>query len=111
MMVLLGPGEPPPDPRHQSICRGPPAVPERTRHHRPASLHAATLRLWPLGFYGLRECKLQRAYERTPRETARQTYHVEKRFIRLIYHEAESEGVSITEVVNRVFRVYFERGR
>ena len=36
---------------------------------------------------------------------------VEKRFIRLIHREAESEGVSITEVVNRAFRVYFERGK
>jgi hypothetical protein len=37
------------------------------------------------------------------------TYHVEKRYIRLIHHEAEAEGVSITEVVNRAFRDYFEK--
>jgi hypothetical protein len=36
---------------------------------------------------------------------------VEKRCIQLIHREAESEGVSITEVVNRAFRVYFERGK
>ena len=41
------------------------------------------------------------------RFTARQTYHVEKPFIRMIHREAASEGVSITEVVNRAFRAYF----
>jgi hypothetical protein len=45
------------------------------------------------------------------RFTARQTYHVEKPFIRLIHREAASEGISITEVVNPAFRAYFERGR
>jgi hypothetical protein len=57
-----------------------------------------------------RDRKLQRVYASTPRETARQTYHVEKPFIRMIHREAESEGISITEVVNRAFRAYFERG-
>jgi hypothetical protein len=28
----------------------------------------------------------------------------------MIHREAEPEGVSITEVVNRAFRAYFERG-
>jgi biotin operon repressor len=56
-----------------------------------------------------RERRLQRVYESTPRETQRQTYHVEKPFIRMIHREAESEGVSITEVVNRAFRDYFEK--
>jgi hypothetical protein len=44
------------------------------------------------------------------RFTVRQTYHVEKPFIRMIHREAESKGISVTEVVNRAFRVYFERG-
>jgi pseudouridine-5'-phosphate glycosidase len=44
-----------------------------------------------------------------PRDTARQTYHVERRYIELIREEAEAEGVSITEVVNRAFKTYFER--
>jgi hypothetical protein len=43
------------------------------------------------------------------RFTARQTYHVEKPFIRMIHWEAEAEGVSITEMVNRAIRMYFER--
>jgi hypothetical protein len=38
-----------------------------------------------------------------------QTYHVERRYLELIREEAEAEGVSITEVVNRALRVYFER--
>jgi hypothetical protein len=36
-----------------------------------------------------------------------QTYHVERRYLELIREEAE--GVSITEVVNRALRGYFER--
>ena len=56
-----------------------------------------------------RERKLQRVYQSTPRETARQTYHVDKKYIRLIHREADAEGVSITEVVNRAFSAYFER--
>ena len=55
-----------------------------------------------------RERKRQQVYRSQPRETARQTYHVEKRYITLIHREADSEGVSITEVVNRAFRAYFE---
>jgi hypothetical protein len=39
-----------------------------------------------------RERKLQRVHAGTPRETQRQTYHVEKEYIRLIHHEAEAEG-------------------
>jgi hypothetical protein len=42
--------------------------------------------------------------------TGRQTYHVEKPVIRMIHREAASEGISITEVVNRAFRAYFARG-
>jgi transcriptional regulator with XRE-family HTH domain len=51
--------------------------------------------------------RVQRAQDSTPRETARQTFHVETRLIRLIHREAE--GVSITEVVNRAFREYFDK--
>lgn len=58
-----------------------------------------------------RERKMQQVYQSTQKETARQTYHVETQFIKLIHREAESEGVSITEVVNRAFRAYFERLR
>jgi hypothetical protein len=50
-------------------------------------------------------------YQSTPKETAHQAYHIETQFIKLIHREAESEGVSITEVVNQAFRAYFERLR
>jgi hypothetical protein len=74
----------------------------------PAEAEAVRMDFWELiGWW--RERKLQRVYEGTPRETARQTYHVETRFIRLIHQKAEGEGVSITEVVNRAFKAYFER--
>jgi hypothetical protein len=33
--------------------------------------------------------------------------HVEKSFIRMIHRKAESEGISITDVVNRAFRAFF----
>jgi hypothetical protein len=55
-----------------------------------------------------RERKRQQVEQRQPRETSRQTYHVEKRYITLIHREAAAEGVSITEVVNRAFKTYFE---
>jgi hypothetical protein len=58
-----------------------------------------------------RRAQVATGYASTPRETLRQTYHIEKPFIRMIHREAESEGISITEVVNRAFRAYFERGR
>jgi hypothetical protein len=74
----------------------------------PAEAEAVHADFWEL-IEWWRERKLQRVYESTPRETARQTYHVEKKYIRLIHHEAEAEGVSITEVVNRAFRAYFEK--
>jgi hypothetical protein len=52
---------------------------------------------------------LKQVHVSIPQDTARQTYHVERRYIELIREEAEAEGVSITEVVNRALRVYFER--
>jgi hypothetical protein len=72
----------------------------------PAEADAMRTDFWEL-IEWWRERKLQRVYESTPRETARQTYHVEKQYIRLIHHEAE--GVSITEVVNRAFQAYFKK--
>lgn len=56
-----------------------------------------------------RERRVQRAQDSIPRGTARQTFHVETRFIRLIHREADAEGVSITEIVNRAFRKYFDK--
>jgi hypothetical protein len=58
-------------------------------------------------WWGDRKLKVVQAS--TPRDTHKQIYHVERRYIELIKHEAETEGVSITEVVNRTLRMYFER--
>ena len=52
--------------------------------------------------------RIAREYEGTPRETVRMTYHVEPRYIDLIKEFAKAEGVSITDVVNRAFRQFFE---
>jgi hypothetical protein len=74
----------------------------------PAEVEEMRADFWEL-IEWWRERKLQRVYQSTPRETARQTYHVDKKYIRLIHREADAEGVSITEVVNRAFMAYFER--
>lgn len=76
----------------------------------PAEVEAMRGDFWEL-IEWWRERKLQRVYRSQPRETLRQTYHIEKPYITLIHREAEAEGVSITEVVNRAFRAYFERPR
>jgi hypothetical protein len=73
----------------------------------PAEVEAVRADFWELIAWW-RERKMQQVYASIPRETQRQTYHVEKEYIRLIHREAEGEGVSITEVVNRAFRAYFE---
>jgi hypothetical protein len=76
----------------------------------PAEVEAVRGEFWELiGWW--RERRRQQVYQSQPRETARQTYHVEKRHINAIHREAAAEGVSITEVVNRAFRVYFEKPR
>jgi Homeodomain-like domain-containing protein len=52
--------------------------------------------------------RIAKEYEGTPRQTQRMTYHVEPRFIELIKEFAKAEGVSVTDVVNRAFRQFFE---
>ncbi len=41
------------------------------------------------------------------RETQRQTYHVERRYIEAIRRASDLERVSIAEIVNRAFAHYF----
>ena len=74
----------------------------------PAELEAVKSDFWEMITWW-RDRKLKVVQASTPRDTQRQTYHVERRYIELIKHEAETEGVSITEVVNRALRMYFER--
>jgi hypothetical protein len=56
-----------------------------------------------------RDRRLKQRHKSLPRDLQRQTYHVERRYIELIREEAETEGVSITEVVNRALGKYFAR--
>jgi hypothetical protein len=64
----------------------------------PAEVEAVRADFWEVIAWW-RERKLQRVHAGIPRETQRQTYHVEKEYSRLIHRKAE--GVIITEVVNR----------
>jgi hypothetical protein len=73
----------------------------------PAELEAVKSDFWEM-IQWWRDRKLKVVQASTPRDTQRQTYHVERRYIELIRHEADTEGISITEVVNRAFRTYFE---
>jgi hypothetical protein len=74
----------------------------------PAELEAVWSDFWEM-IEWWRDRRLKQVHASRPRDTTRQTYHVERRYIELIREEAEAEGVSITEVVNRALRVYFER--
>jgi hypothetical protein len=74
----------------------------------PAEIDAVKSDFWEMITWW-RDRKLKAVQASTPRDTQRQTYHVERRYIELIKYEAETEGVSITEVVNRALRAYFER--
>lgn len=74
----------------------------------PAELDSVKSDFWEM-IQWWRDRKLKVVTASTPRDTQRQTYHVERRYIELIKHESETEGVSITEVVNRALRLYFER--
>ncbi len=74
----------------------------------PAELEAVKSDFWEM-IQWWRDRKMKQVHKSVPRDLQRQTYHVERRYIELIKHEAEMEGVSITEVVNRALRMYFER--
>lgn len=42
-------------------------------------------------------------------KTQRVTYHVEERWIEAIKRQSDLEGLSLTQVVNRIFHAYFTR--
>ena len=44
----------------------------------------------------------------TEQETERKTYHVQKRYIEAIERASDIEHVSITEIVNRAFKQFFD---
>jgi transcriptional regulator with XRE-family HTH domain len=95
-----------PQPLSPAPAISPPVVDTSTLS--PAELDAVKADFWEMITWW-RDRKLKLIQASTPRDTQRQTYHVERRYIELIKHEAETEGVSITEVVNRALRMYFER--
>jgi hypothetical protein len=74
----------------------------------PAELDAVKSDFWEM-IQWWRDRKMKQVHKRVPRDLQRQTYHVERRYIELIRHEAESEGISITEVVNQALGAYFEK--
>jgi AraC-like DNA-binding protein len=75
---------------------------------KPAELEAVRADFWEMiDWWRARKARI--VNQSTPRDTTRQTYHVERRFVELIRHEAETESVNITEVVNRAFKMYFEK--
>jgi hypothetical protein len=76
----------------------------------PAELEAVRSDFWEMITWW-RDRKMKLVNKSIPRETTRATYHVERRFVELIREEAEAEGISITEVVNRALRTYFEGSR
>jgi hypothetical protein len=45
-----------------------------------------------------------------PAETERWTLHIERPFIERIKHEAESEHITHTELINRIIRFYYASG-
>jgi hypothetical protein len=44
----------------------------------------------------------------SPAPTERWTLHIEKPFIEKIKAEAEAEHVTVTEIINRIIRYYYE---
>jgi hypothetical protein len=52
---------------------------------------------------------LLNAANESPAPTERWTLHIEKPFIEKIKAEAEAEHVTVTEVINRIIRHYYER--
>jgi hypothetical protein len=95
-----------PAPAPLVLAVGPPGVDMGTLT--PAELEAVQSDVWEMiGWW--RNRRLQQVHARTPRDTAPQTDHIERRYIERIREEAEAEGVSIREVVNRAFRAYCQR--
>jgi hypothetical protein len=61
-----------------------------------------------LAWWRKRKHLLAQANE-SPAPTERWTLHIEKPFIERIKAEAEAEHVTVTEIINRVIRHYYER--
>jgi transcriptional regulator with XRE-family HTH domain len=86
------------------LTRGPPEV--DLSPQTPAELRAITSDLLEVAAWW-RARKLRRVDPGGPRETRRQTWHVEVEWIERVKEMAEAEGVSQAEIVDRAFRHFF----
>jgi ParB-like chromosome segregation protein Spo0J len=98
------------------VHRGTPAViprrlprPPEVDHtpQTPAALETITSDLLEVAQWW-RARKMRRVDPGGPRDTQRWTVHVDKRWIEAVKEEAEAEGVSQAEIVDRALRQYFE---
>jgi transcriptional regulator with XRE-family HTH domain len=74
--------------------------------HTPAELRAITNDLLEVAAWW-RARKMRRVDPGGPRETRRQTWHVDVQWIERVKEMAEAEGVSQAEIVDRAFRQFF----
>jgi transcriptional regulator with XRE-family HTH domain len=90
------------------IPRGGRGTPEVDLHPQtPAELGTITADLLEVAAWW-RARKMRRLDPGEPRDTQRQTWHVDKRWIEQVKEMADSEGVSQAEIVDRAFRQFFE---
>jgi hypothetical protein len=86
------------------LPRGTPAV--DLSPQTPAELRAITTDLLEVAAWW-RARKLRRVDTGGPRETRRQTWHVDVRWIEAVREAADTEGVPQAEIVDRAFRQFF----
>jgi hypothetical protein len=75
----------------------------------PAELRAISQDLLEVAAWW-RSRKMRRVDPGGPRETRRQTWHVAVEWIERVREQAEAEGVSQAEIVDRAFRAFFFGG-
>jgi Winged helix-turn-helix DNA-binding len=76
----------------------------------PDEIMQAKEDLWEVIPWWRQRKKLSQVYQSGPRETMRMTYHIEPRYVELIKEHARMEGVSITDMINRIIGQFFEGG-
>jgi transcriptional regulator with XRE-family HTH domain len=86
------------------LPRGTPEV--DLRPQTPAELTAITSDLLEIAAWW-RARKMRRVDPGGPRETRRQTWHVDVQWIERVKEMAEAEGVPQSEIVDRAFRQFF----
>jgi hypothetical protein len=77
--------------------------------HTPAELREITSDLLEVAAWW-RARKMRRVDAGGPRDTRRQTWHVDVEWIERVKEMAEAEGVSQAEIVDRAFRAFFFGG-